>query len=129
MVDAAVAGEGDVQLAVVPLAGEDDEDEGQDGHQQHVQDAEEDVAGRDADAVAAVRQTPGDGVQEPQEVDPARQEGVVSGNLDAPSRDCAAEESADGEKDPGSRAEGEETPLVLGGREGGDEVRDNPTLC
>lgn len=60
-----------VQLAVVPSAGEEEERKGQDGDEEHIQNAEEDESGGDADAVATVGETECDGVQEPEQVHPA----------------------------------------------------------
>lgn len=76
-VDTAVLGKVQVEGAVVPLAGEEQEGEGESGDHEEVEDAEEDEALCHADLVAAVGHTEGDGVQQPEEVEPAREHEVV----------------------------------------------------
>lgn len=68
-----------VQLGVVPCACKEDESKGQDGNQEHIENAEEDEAGSDANAVAAIGQTKCDGVQKPEQVDPRGEQSVVAG--------------------------------------------------
>lgn len=59
-----------VQLAIIPCARKEDEYKSQDRDEEQIEDAEEDEAGSDTDAVAAIGQTECDGVQEPEQVDP-----------------------------------------------------------
>lgn len=127
--DAAVLGEGDVQAVVVPPAGEDEEGDGQDGHEEDVEDAEVDEAGGDADDVAGVGDAEGDGVVEPEEVGPGGQGEVVgAGGADVEAAEAAAalEEGAEGQEGPGEGAEGVEAPLVGGGGVGREEVGQDP---
>jgi hypothetical protein len=124
--NAAVLGEVKVELAVVPLGGQADGGEGQEGNHKNIEDAEEDEARGDGDLVAAVRQAEGNGVQEPEEVQPAGQGQVVPGNADAGGANTALGKGAQGEEKVGGGAEGVEAPLVVGGGVGGDEVRHDP---
>lgn len=117
----------EVQPAVVPVAGEEEEAEGDHGCEEDVQDAEEDGAGGHADGVAAVRDAEGDGVDQPEQVYPARQEGVVAGDPDAGRTGAAMEQRVISQHCPGDRAEAEEAPLVVGSRQRRDEVRDHPS--
>ncbi len=125
--DAAVLGEGDVELAVVPVAREDEEGVGQNGHGEHVEDAEEDEAAGDGDLVAAVAETEGDGVQQPEQVLPAGEQQVVALDADAAGAGGALSQGASGQQDPGDGAKGIEAPLVVGGGEGRHEVGDDPS--
>lgn len=126
LVDTAVLREGNVEAVVIPAAGEDQEGPRGDGDEQEVENTVEDERRRDANVVAAVRDTPGNGVQEPEEVDPAGKERVVAGDAQALGADGAVAEGVHGEEDPGGSAECVEAPLVVGGGESADEVGDDP---
>jgi hypothetical protein len=125
-VDAAVLGEGDVKPAVVPLAGEGQEDKAEERNQEHVQDAEEDEVGSDGDLVTTIRETPGDRVEQPEQIDPAAEEGVIADEADALGANGALVSGVDCQDDPGDGAESEESPLVVGGGVGTDKVADDP---
>lgn len=120
--DTAVLGEVQLHAVVVPLASEKQEGEGGAGHEQEVKGAEEDEALGDADDVAAVRNGEGDRVQEPEEVDPADEHGVVAADLDAVGGGAADPHGLEGEEEVGDGAEGVEAPLIAGGRVSGAEI-------
>jgi len=124
--DAAVLSESNVESIVVPAAGEGNEGKRSDGDSEKVKNAEEDEAGSDADDVAAVADAPGDRVQEPEEVNPAGEHGVVAADADAAGGAHAAVQGRVGEDEVGNEAEGKEAPLVVAAGVGGDEVADDP---
>lgn len=126
LVDTAILGEGNVKAIVVPAAGKNHEDPGSDRDHAEIEDTEPDEGPGDANAIAAVAKAPGDGIEQPEEVDPARQHRVVAGNTQALGANGAVTEGVDGESEPGHGAENEEAPLVVGGGKGADEVGDDP---
>jgi len=123
---AAVLREGKVEPVVIPLAGEEDEGVRQDRDQQEIEDAEEDEARRDADPVAAVRETERDRVEKPDKVGPAGQSNVVARVADAAGAAVALRQSAEQEGEVGRLADGEEPPLVVASGVSREEVRENP---
>jgi hypothetical protein len=125
--DAAVLGEGHIELSIIPAGREDKQpgEPGEDG-QQHVEDAEPDEAGRHAEVVAAVRQAPGQRVQHPQERHPRAEHEVVALDADAVRALETLAHDADEQEEKSQRAEAEEAPLVLGGGRGRDGVADHP---
>ncbi len=82
----AVLSEGDVELAIIPLAGQEDDGKRQDRDGENIKDAEEDEGSHDTNLVAAVRQTPGDGVEEPEEVDQAGKGEIVTADTNTAGR-------------------------------------------
>lgn len=124
--NAAVLSKVEVQGVVVPLPGQHEEEHGAEGDHENVQDAEEDEVRGDANLVAALRDTKGDGVEQPQEVEVAGENEVVARSTDALGADDALGEGRGGHGEIGDGAEDEETPLVDGRRIGGNEVADDP---
>jgi len=124
--DAAVLSEGNVETAIVPAAGEEDDGKGEADNQKEVEDAEPDHGTGDADDVAAVRETPGDGIDEPEKVGVAREHGVVPADADAGGAPHAVLESRKSQEYVGEDAKGKEAPLVVGAGVGRDEVGDDP---
>jgi hypothetical protein len=120
--DTAILREVQVHTAIVPAAGEEQDSRSSTEQQKHIENTKEDEALGDTDDVAAVRDGKGDGVQEPEEVDEAGQDGVVAADLEAQGMGAAGEESLEGEEDVGKGAKGVESPLVTGGRVGRAEV-------
>lgn len=76
--------------------------------------------------MATVADTKGDGVDEPQEVDPSGQDEVVSADTSALCLLVAFVEGAHGEDEVRHSAERKETPLVGGQGQGGNEVWEDP---
>lgn len=126
LADTAVLGEVEVERAVVPGAGEEEEGEGGDGDEEDIEDTEEDEAGGLADGVAAVRHTPGDGVDEPEEDSPAGETPEVSADVEAAGGEGAAVEERTPEEELSKEAESEESPLVGGLDVGSSEPGSNP---
>lgn len=124
--DAAVLGEGNIEAIVVPAAAEDDKGVAESGDEEDVENAKEDHALGDTNDIAAVRDTPGNGIEEPQEVGPAREHRVIAVDTNTVSRAAGAEQGLKSEEDVGKSGKGKETPLVVGRNIGGDEVTDDP---
>lgn len=108
----AILREVQVQLAEVPPVAQQDDAERQHGDEEHVEDAVEDKAVSDGDFVSAVGETPGDGVQQPEEDGPAGEDDVVALDLEALGGQETRVEEGDGEQEVGDRAVGEEAPFV-----------------
>lgn len=116
-----------IQVVVIPLPAQEQERKRHDGQHEYIQNAVEDEALGDADDVASVGDGPRDGVQHPEEIEPAGEEGVVAvGRVEARGRGAAAPERLRGEEEPEGGAEGVEAPFVAGGRVGTDEIGDDP---
>lgn len=124
--DPAVLSEGDVETTIVPTAGEEDDSKGEADDQEEIEDTEPDEGRGDTDDIAAVRKTPGDGIDEPEEVGVAREHGVVPADADAGGAPHAVLESRQSQEYVGEDAKGKEAPLVVGAGVGGDEIRDDP---
>lgn len=124
--DTAVLGEGDVEAVVVPAAAEEDKGVAESGDEDNIEDTEEDHALGNTNNVAAVRDTPGNGVEEPEEVGPAREHHVVLVDTNAVGRATGAEHGLEGEEHVGKSSESKEAPLVVGRNIGGDEIADDP---
>jgi hypothetical protein len=73
----AVLGEVEIQSAIVPPGGQDQDDEREDRNGQEIQDTEEDEARGDLDLVSSVIHTVRDGVEQPDEDEPAGNEEVM----------------------------------------------------
>lgn len=115
-----------IQSAIIPLATQGKDDDRGDWQQQHVEDAKEDGTGRDADRVAPIGETKGNGIEKPEEVHPARQDVVVSAKAHALGRGAAVAQGVEGQHEPGDGAEGVEAPFVVTGSVGRHEVGDDP---
>lgn len=125
-VDTTVLGEGKTKAVIIPAAGQEEEGEGSDRDEHEIEDTEPDEARGDTNVVAAVGKGPGDGVEEPEEVDPAGEGGVVLGSLETARAETPVAEGVESESQPGHGAEDEEAPLVVGAGVGADEVADDP---
>jgi len=83
MPGATVLAEVEVEPAPVPSASHEHENEAEYWDHQHIEDTKEDEAAGDPDAVAAIAESERDGVQQPQEVRPPRQDDEVASNAKA----------------------------------------------
>lgn len=125
-VDTAVLGESEAETVVVPAAREEKEREAGDDDEQDIEDTVPDEALGDTDQVAAISTSPSDGVEEPEQVDPAGEGRVVLRGVKTASVLGAIGKGVHGESKVGHCAESEETPLVVGAGVGADEVADDP---
>lgn len=112
--DTAVLGEVEVQGTVVPLGGEEEDEDGEEWDGQEIEDTEEDEALSLANLVAAIRDTVGDGVEKPEEDEPTGDEEVVAADGEAASADSADVEEGAPEEKFSEETEGEESPFVGG---------------
>jgi len=124
--DTAILSEGNVETAIIPAAGEEDDSKGEADNQEQVENTKPDEGRGDTDNVAAIRQTPGNGINEPEEVGVAREHGVVPADADAGSAPHAVLEGRKSQEHVGENTKGEEAPLVVAAGVGGDEVGDDP---
>lgn len=124
--DTTVLSEGNVEAVVVPAAAEEDKGIAESGDKDDVEDAKEDHALGDTNDVAAVRDTPGNGVEEPEKIGPAREHHVVAVDTDAVGRAAGAEQGLESEEHVGKSSESKEAPLVVGRNIGGDEIANDP---
>lgn len=124
--DTAVLSEGNVEAVVVPAAAEEDKGVAESGDEENIKNAEEDHALGDTNDIAAVRDTPGNGIEEPEKVGPAREHHVVAVDTNTVGRASGAEHGLEGKEDVGKGSKGEEAPLVVGRNIGGNEIANDP---
>lgn len=124
--DTAVLSEGNVEAVVVPAAAEEDKGVAESCDENNIENTEEDHALGDTDDVTTVRDTPGNGVQEPEKVGPAREHHVVAVDTNAVGRAASTEHGLKGEEHVGEGSKGEEAPLVVGRNIGSNEIANDP---
>lgn len=124
--NAAVLREVEVQGVVVPLPGQQQEDNSAAGNHENVQNTKKDEVRRDANGVAALGDTKRDRVQKPEEVEVPGEDPVVSLGTHALRPDAALGKSRRRHDEVSDGAEDEEAPLVDGRGVGRDEVADDP---
>ena len=124
--DTAVLSEGNVEAVIVPAAAEEDKGIAESGDEENVENAEEDHALGNTNNVAADRDTPGNGVEEPEKVGPAREHHVVAADANTVGRKAGAEQGLKGEEHVGKGGKGREAPLVVGRNIGGDKIANDP---
>ena len=124
--DTAVLSEGNVEAVVVPAAAKEDKGVAESSDEDDIENTEEDHALGNTNDVAAVRDTPGNGVEEPEKVGPAREHHVVAVDTDTVGRAAGAEHGLESEEHVGKSSESKEAPLVVGRNIGGHEIADDP---
>lgn len=124
--DTAVLSEGNVEAVVVPAAAEEDKGVAESGDEDNIENTEEDHALGDTNDIAAVRDTPGNGIEEPEKVGPAREHHVVAVDTNTVGRPTGTEHGLEGKEHVGEGSKGEEAPLVVGRNIGGDEIANDP---
>lgn len=118
--------ESDAQVAVIPFAGKEQDEKGQTGNHQDVENTEEDGSSSNTDLVSSIGQTPGNGVQEPQHIEPNRENNVVLVNTKELSSLATLVDGAHCKNKPAKGTEGKESPLVARRHEGTDKVANRP---
>lgn len=122
----AVLSEGNVHAAVVPLAHEDEGHSGNAKQENNVEHTVEDGGAGTSDPVAAVRETPSDRVQDPEQDGVASKEGVVGFGADVAGAAEVVQDDAADQKEHGKGAEDEEAPLVIRDGVSANEIVDDP---
>lgn len=124
--DTAVLGEVEVHAAIVPSAGKDEEGNRRTADKQKVENAKEDEALCGANDIGALGNGKSNWVQEPENVDVARKDAVVSANLDARRRVAATPKGLVSQNQIRKGAKGIEAPFVTRSRVGRAEVGNDP---
>lgn len=124
--NAAVLREVEVQGVIVPLPGQQQEEDGAAGNHENVQNTKEDEVRGDTDGVTTLRDTKCNRVQKPEEVEIPGEDPVVSLSAHALRPDTTLGERRRRHDEVGDGAEDEEAPLVDGRGVGRDEVADDP---
>lgn len=124
--DTAILGEGNVESAIIPPSGEDNGESSEADDEEQVEDTEPDEAGSNTNDITAIRQTPCNGIDEPEEVGIAGKLGVVAADANMGGVPAAVDQSRVEEEEMSEETPGEEAPLVVGWSVGGGEVAELP---
>lgn len=116
------------ESGVVEAAAHDEEESAKDGDGKEIEDAVEDHLACNRQSVASLRQTPGDGVDEPDESENAGQRGEGLGRAKGAALRVAPVVNEVDEDELSQQTEDEVAPLVAGVGDGTAQPRDDPDL-